>query len=217
MSMQRIVRPAFTIVELLVVIVVIAILAAITVVAYIGITNAARESSAKSEVKQAVEKLGVYRAQNFSYPSSYSNGLDSNLTYNPNSDFTSYCVSSEGTTGNFFVATPTNPVPSPGECAGSLMLPGSTTLAAPANSSAYRMCGYYNMTWDAVVGATGYAVQLSDNLDYSGSVNRQYVGTTNNGVGDGTFRLYIRVAAYNATARSPWVTVTQTGPEVCPP
>ncbi len=61
-------HPAFTIVELLIVIVVIAILAAITVVAYNGITRQAAEASLKSDVRNASTKLGVANAEGNSYP-----------------------------------------------------------------------------------------------------------------------------------------------------
>jgi type II secretion system protein G len=58
----------FTIVELLIVIVVIGILAAITIVAYNGIQERARASSATSALTQAAKKLAVYQVDN---PDSY--------------------------------------------------------------------------------------------------------------------------------------------------
>lgn len=54
----------FTIVELLVVIVVIGILASITVVAYNGIQERARDTKRKSDVAQIVKLLATYEAQN---------------------------------------------------------------------------------------------------------------------------------------------------------
>ena len=54
----------FTIVELLIVIVVIAILAAITIVAYNGIQNRAKQSAAQSAVSQASKKIMAYAVQN---------------------------------------------------------------------------------------------------------------------------------------------------------
>ena len=55
--------PAFTIVELLIVIVVIAILAAITIVAYNGIQDRARASAASSALSNAVKKIKYWQAE----------------------------------------------------------------------------------------------------------------------------------------------------------
>lgn len=57
-------QKAFTIVELLIVIVVIAILAAITIVAYNGISNRAKSSAALSSAQQAGKKLATYALSN---------------------------------------------------------------------------------------------------------------------------------------------------------
>lgn len=51
----------FTIVELLIVVVVIAILAAITIVAYNGISNRAKDASVQSSVSTTVKKLEAYK------------------------------------------------------------------------------------------------------------------------------------------------------------
>lgn len=58
----------FTIVELLIVIVVIAILAAITIVAYNGIQNRAKTSSAQSAAANLDKKIETYNALNGQYP-----------------------------------------------------------------------------------------------------------------------------------------------------
>lgn len=58
----------FTIVELLIVIVVIAILAAITIVAYNGIQNRAKSSSAQSAAVSLDKKIEAYNAINSQYP-----------------------------------------------------------------------------------------------------------------------------------------------------
>lgn len=55
---------AFTIVELLIVIVVIAILAAISIVAYNGIQNRARASAATSALNQASKKIALWQVDN---------------------------------------------------------------------------------------------------------------------------------------------------------
>ena len=62
-------QKGFTIVELLIVIVVIGILAAITIVAYNGIQNRAKNSSTQSAIKQVQKLVEAYNAQNGSYPS----------------------------------------------------------------------------------------------------------------------------------------------------
>ena len=62
------VSPAFTIVELLIVIVVIGILAAITIVSYTGITHKADEATLKSDLTNNAKKLGIYYTQYGEYP-----------------------------------------------------------------------------------------------------------------------------------------------------
>jgi type IV pilus assembly protein PilA len=58
----------FTIVELLIVIVVIAILAAITIVAYNGIQNRAKDSSAQALGNNVIKKVEAYFTINSAYP-----------------------------------------------------------------------------------------------------------------------------------------------------
>lgn len=60
--------PAFTIVELLIVIVVIAILAAISIVAYTGIQRSAAETALKSDLRNAATELGIKQAETGTYP-----------------------------------------------------------------------------------------------------------------------------------------------------
>ena len=57
-------RKGFTIVELLIVVVVIAILAAITIVAYNGIQNKAKNSASMSNAQQAGKKITMYAVSN---------------------------------------------------------------------------------------------------------------------------------------------------------
>lgn len=61
---------AFTIVELLIVIVVIAILAAISIVAYRGIQERAASVTLQSDLRNAATQLGIDKANNGTYPSS---------------------------------------------------------------------------------------------------------------------------------------------------
>jgi len=59
----------FTIVELLIVIVVIAVLAAITVVAYNGIQNRAKNTQVQNDIRQVSKLIELYNADMGSYPS----------------------------------------------------------------------------------------------------------------------------------------------------
>jgi len=59
---------AFTIVELLIVIVVIGILASITIVAYNGIQSRARDAERQTEMKTIEKALEIYNADNGGYP-----------------------------------------------------------------------------------------------------------------------------------------------------
>lgn len=58
----------FTIVELLIVIVVIAILAAISIVAYNGMQQRARETAMKTDLSNAAKKIRIYQIDNSKYP-----------------------------------------------------------------------------------------------------------------------------------------------------
>lgn len=60
--------PGFTIVELLIVIVVIAILAAISIVAYNGIQQRAKDSQRKSDITAITKALELYYIDNGRYP-----------------------------------------------------------------------------------------------------------------------------------------------------
>ena len=113
--------PAFTIIELLIVIVIVGVLVAITAVGFNGITKAAKEASAKSDLKQAATQLEMDRmkSSNNQYPNN-----TNNLKTSPNnnleitSDGTSYCLSVTSTNDIAFNITNTNTNPQPGVCSG---------------------------------------------------------------------------------------------------
>lgn len=73
----------FTLVELLIVIVVIAILAAITIVAYNGVQNRAKTTTALSAAENAVKKAELYNTEESKYPANLAalTGADSGKTY----------------------------------------------------------------------------------------------------------------------------------------
>jgi general secretion pathway protein G len=100
-------KKAFTIVELLVVIVVIGILAAITIVSYTGISNKAILASIQSDLNNSSNQLKLYYTEYSSYPATL------NADYCPTapSSTTKYCLkASSGNTYTYSVATGvTNP------------------------------------------------------------------------------------------------------------
>jgi type II secretion system protein G len=73
-------QSGFTIVELLIVIVIIGILAAITIVAYNGIQQRARDSARTSDIAGVQKALELYRADNGIYPSVGSDNVGYNLS-----------------------------------------------------------------------------------------------------------------------------------------
>lgn len=147
-------QKAFTIVELLIVVVVIAILAAITIVAYNGITNRAKESSVASTAAQVQKKLSLYAVSNNDrYPATLAEaGIDSvtaaNVQYSVNNTSTpaGYCVTASQSGISSFVAkeytyttssaqTANQATPIVGACpghAGATATPASSSVANPA-------------------------------------------------------------------------------------
>ncbi len=91
----------FTIVELLIVIVVIAILAAISIVAYTGIQNRARNSAALELANQVATKVRAYNAISGSWPTGITG--TTNKTFTP-----AVADSDEAILGNVNVTTSTD-------------------------------------------------------------------------------------------------------------
>lgn len=114
----------FTIVELLVVIVVIAILAAITIVAYNGIQNRAKQSAAQAAAKQAATKIQLYAVQNadqFPVDAETAGLSTAGSVYQWRVNNTSlprtYCVTVT-TQGLSYFVSQENPTPAAGACPG---------------------------------------------------------------------------------------------------
>jgi len=85
-------QSAFTIVELLVVIVVIGILAAITIVSFTGVSQKAIVSSLKSDLSGASKRQELYKVDNGQYPSNLAETSEGSGTYCPNPVDTKYCI-----------------------------------------------------------------------------------------------------------------------------
>jgi len=139
-------RKAFTIVELLVVIVVIGILASITIVAFTGISSKAITAAVKSDLGNNATQLKLYNAIYGSYPTS----LDGNSCPSAPSVDTKYCmkvstgnsVSYVGTTQTFVLnITNTNGVDYSIDESGNIILvssiftPSSPTITVSLNGS----------------------------------------------------------------------------------
>lgn len=68
MTTKQLKNRGFTLVELLIVIVIIAILTVIALVAYNGIQNQARKTTAESSAKTAADKVQIYYTKEGKYP-----------------------------------------------------------------------------------------------------------------------------------------------------
>lgn len=137
-------KQGFTIVELLIVVVVIAILAAITIVAYNGIQNRAKQSAAAQLLSQVQKKIGIWRVENAeTLPGSLSQvtGLPTTSTveYRRFDNNTQYCVSTISN-GVSYYANSTQPSQyQAGTCSDVTSIPGAgepLAHATPTNSTA---------------------------------------------------------------------------------
>ena len=133
---------AFTIVELLIVIVIIAILAVITIATYNGIQARARSSALQSNLSQMAKGLEVSKVANSEvYPSTLTAAnvkVPDSGTYNYQTNGSSYCLSATNA-GISYKVSNTTPSPAEGTCSGILadgsacptgfiVVPGNTTF-----------------------------------------------------------------------------------------
>ena len=117
-------QPGFTIVELLIVIVIIGILAAITIVAYNGIQQRARETTVKADLANSAKKMANDNVLNGSYALTQAavdggNGLpaSSGTSYQYHSTGTTYCITGTNGTSSYMISD-TATTPATGGCAG---------------------------------------------------------------------------------------------------
>lgn len=104
----------FTIVELLIVVVVIAILAAITIVAYNGVANRAKQSAASSAASQAAKKVLSYATDNAEqYPSTLAaagvtNSGSTTYEYSFDNTAKTYCVTATFQSVSYYISNTVN-------------------------------------------------------------------------------------------------------------
>jgi prepilin-type N-terminal cleavage/methylation domain-containing protein len=110
-------NPAFTIVELLIVIVVIGILATVTVVAYNGMQQRARSAALISDVRHAVTQLKLIVAETGSYPENTPNlSLSEGNSLNYRIVEGNYCLSVSNGTGAYHATSVSAAQPEIGPC-----------------------------------------------------------------------------------------------------
>lgn len=214
-------QTGFTIVELLIVVVVIAILAAITIVAYNGIQNRAKDSAAQSAATQAAKKLSTFMvANNEIYPDdllvagmNFIPSPDVTYEYRVGTDKKSYCLTATRQNTAFYITDSTAPIK--GACVGhtgASQRPSANLATNPsveANATFYS--GYGGTGGGAITGGrlssgglfgpSFYRQQWTVAPSSGGYV--QYAGTGSVSVEAGkqySVRISAR-ASWNATAR----------------
>lgn len=179
-------RSGFTIVELLIVIVVIAILAAISIVAYNGVQQRARDSAASQLTSQAGRKILAYQALNGSYPPDLASADiadTSNLQYSVTTSGTpTFCVT--GTNGNssFYLNNSTATAPTKGGCAGHGQGGVAAVTNLHPNPGAINFTGYGS--WAGNTGNTITTAVVAAPWSGSGSAYRSTWTAVTNSTGD---------------------------------
>lgn len=207
-------KHGFTIVELLIVVVVIAILAAITIVAYNGIQNRAKQSAAQSAVSQVSKKVLLYAVEHAdAYPDtlqdiSVSDSAQASYQYNVNNSASprTFCVTA--TVQNFsYYQSSTQQNPTAGACTGHGLngLPPNLASNPSFETEAGVISVRPNLTtnpsletnatgWGIVNGGTGASIATSTAQAHSGSRSLEYT------FGNGTAQDAGPSAAITATA-----------------
>jgi len=163
----------FTIVELLIVVVVIAILAAITIVAYNGIQNRAKQSAAQSVLTQANKKILIfYTTHGDRYPEDLAEAevvnLDNALEYTVDNNSTPKkygLTATEGTISYYLSNTNSNPT------SGGYPGHGQGGVASVTNR-------FQNPTYSGAAGPGGQTGTTVGLATYAGSTMAQATTTT---------------------------------------
>jgi len=193
-------HPAFTITELLVVIVVIGILAAITVVSYTGVTQRATIAGVQSDLSNASKKLKIYQLENETYPIDRAAAISANLI--PDNDNYYYyvdnttapqtfCISYINTDTNVAYSINQNGSPIPAPYCPVLYLDASNPNSYPGAGTTWydlsgnRNDGVLNYSEFVSVGNNHYLRNIDNisnffsvNIPNSPSINDAFIKTT---------------------------------------
>lgn len=196
-------QSAFTIVELLIVIVVIAILATLTIVGYTGIQDNARKANLKGSLTQYSKSLEIYKLDNTdTYPPNLStinlaSNTNTTLSYTPvnTANPPAYCLQATSTTNTDLIyhINASNPTPGEGGC----IITNLVSNPQPSSSSSgYGTTGNHTITWYSginALGGNGYVKSVPNVGNGDGRSFRMDIllqpGT------DYTFTSYIRITA----------------------
>ncbi len=189
-------KQAFTIVELLIVIVVIAILASLAVVAYNGIANRAHVSVLKNDLSSAAKQLEVYRLDENNSDQYPSDGDAANLTkssgttyqYTYTSGTNSYCLTGSNN-GNDFYITSSSSTPTSGVCPGDVASgsgpPAGYEVASVTGGGSTSFDGYSAIQPDSCPSTGGSWIKVPGNTNYglaNGFCVQQYAAVNVGGV-----------------------------------
>ena len=179
-------RSGFTIVELLIVIVIIAILAAITVVAYNGIQQRARDSAATQLASQAGRKILAYQALNGTYPPDLTSAEitdTSNLQYSVNTAVNpaTFCVTATSGSSSYYLSNAST-TPTKGGCAGHGQGGVTAITNLHPNPGAITTAGYG--AWAGNTGNTNTNTTVTAGWSASGSAFRSTWTAFSNNTGD---------------------------------
>lgn len=182
-------QSAFTIVELLVVIVIIGILAAITIVSYTGITQKAVSASIASDLENASKQLKLFQVTTGNFPTTIdcskpesatnlcikaSSGNAYNYVPNLSANPQTFGLTETNTNGTVYLATnDSTPAVIPSACpTGFIQVPGSTTY----NTSSFCVMKYEaknagsNVPVSQVAGSPWVDITQTNAIAYSPNV-----------------------------------------------
>ncbi len=142
-QMRKLRHRGFTIVELLIVIVVIAILAAITIVAFNGVQQRARDAKRQSDVKTIAKALELYYTEKGAYPNA-TNYTPGSTTIN-----SGWSTTADGSWSNLEAALQPYVSALPRS-------PGNSTSPAISGGDSYDYVGFSNSTYCGTTAGQGY-------------------------------------------------------------